>query len=447
MVADRSFLAKVLYSLAGRGLFTAALLTDGLVNAAEPAKSTVIQVRDRVASQYFKPRPARVEAMLDTGLQQITRQTTTAAAWRTLFTERDVIGIKVNARAGPVAGTRPTVVAAVVDSLLRAGFKPGQLVIWDRHLRDLKNAGYETIYKKYNVSLAGAHEEGYDDWAPYRYAFLPWKPAIGELLHGRKASSDLSHPSKLVSEKLTAILCIHPPLYIPRTGHSGHLAELAQASADNTHRFSYYLPGFRDAIPALCDRVAFSHTHTAARLKRALDDKAVPETFALLPTTGKIEIQFNEHKFHLEALLSARKTAAAEGEPQGVSFQAGPMKWRQWVLPDGRMTLDPETNTKQLQPHTKLRLAITDALFCQYHQGNRIRTDYAVATNELWFSTDLLALDAIGFQMVEDLRRSANLPPGIGQNLMHRTAQRMLLGNAFANRIEVKLINQTFDEP
>ena len=30
---------------------------------------------------------------------------------------------------------------------------------------------------------------------------------------------------------------------------------------------------------------------------------------------------------------------------------------------------------------------------------------------------------------------------------MHRTAQRMLLGNAFANRIEVKLINQTFDEP
>ena len=117
MVADRSFLAKVLYSLAGCGLFTAALLADGLVNAAEPAKSSVIQVRNRVASQYFKPRPARVEAMLDTGLQQITRQTTTAAAWRTIFTERDVIGIKVNARAGPVAGTRPTVVAAVVDSL------------------------------------------------------------------------------------------------------------------------------------------------------------------------------------------------------------------------------------------------------------------------------------------------------------------------------------------
>ena len=447
MVADRSFLAKLLYSLAGRGLFTAALLADGFVNAAEPAKSTAIQVRDRLASQYFKPRPARVEAMLDIGLQQITHQPTTAAAWRTLVNERDVIGIKVNARAGPVAGTRPAVVAAVVDSLLRAGFKPGQLVVWDRHLRDLKHAGYETISKKYRVALAGAHEEGYDDWAPYRYAFLPWKPAIGELLHGHKVSSDLSHPSKLVSEKLTAILCVHPPLYIPRTGHSGHLAELAQASADNTHRFSYYLPGFRDAIPALCDRVAFSHTLTADRLRKALDEKAAPETFTLLPATGKIKIQFNENKSHLEALHTALKTAAAEGKPQGISFQTGQMNWRQWVLPDGRMTLDPGTNAKQLLPHSKLRLAITDALFCQYHQGNRIRTDYAVATNELWFSTDLLALDSIGFQMVEDLRRSANLPPGIGQNLMHRTAQGMLLGNAFANRIEVKLVNQTFDGP
>ena len=67
MVADRSFLAKVLYSLAGRGLFTAALLADGFVNAAEPANSTVFQVLGIPPETSFDDPAGRPVPMLGTG--------------------------------------------------------------------------------------------------------------------------------------------------------------------------------------------------------------------------------------------------------------------------------------------------------------------------------------------------------------------------------------------
>ena len=118
MFADRAHLAKVHYSRLNRGLFTAGLLLFTLSLLAQDSnKSLVVKVRDPMATHFFKPNPERVRAMVHTGVQRVTGEKTSVAAWSSMFTPKDVVGIKVNSRSGTLIGTRPSVVAAVIASL------------------------------------------------------------------------------------------------------------------------------------------------------------------------------------------------------------------------------------------------------------------------------------------------------------------------------------------
>ena len=80
--------------------------------------------------------------MMDRGLTNFTGQATVAAAWRSLVSTQDVVGIKVFSTAGMLSGTRPAVVAAVIHGLLDAGVPPQHIIIWDKHEDDLRAAGF-----------------------------------------------------------------------------------------------------------------------------------------------------------------------------------------------------------------------------------------------------------------------------------------------------------------
>jgi hypothetical protein len=69
-----------------------------------------------------------------------------------------------------------------------------------------------------------------------------------------------------------------------------------------------------------------------------------------------------------------------------------------------------------------------------------LRPDYAAATNELWFSPDPLALDVLAHQLIEALRRSANLPKGANPEVMHRDANRKFLGSVYQEDMDIQLI-------
>jgi hypothetical protein len=372
-----------------------------------------------------------------------------AAAWRTFVTPRDVIGIKVNAHSGTLSGTRPAVVAAVIEGLLQSGIPARHIIIWDEHRRNLKRAGYEKLSKKYGVQLAGARDHGFDDWHPFQTPSFQGKLWVGDHLFGKTKYSGDSHLSKLVTEKITAIICIHSPIFIPGKGASGHLKELALASVDNTRRFNYshhYYSQFRDAIVGICDRVAFSHTLDAKKILTGLEPaQENPRALALFPLgPGRASFYFEKHSEQAisagQAFRLAHERAVKTKEPQEIRILTKALAWNQLVLPDGRTVLDHNAWQDRMTVHTKLRFHITDALLCQYHQGQESRPDYAAAINELWFSPDLLALDVLSHQLVEKLRRSANLPKGINPDVLHRSASRNLLGNIYPEDMAIQSI-------
>jgi hypothetical protein len=158
----------------------------------------------------------------------------------------------------------------VVEQLLDAGLPPKQIVVWDKQINDLKDAGYSELSSKYGIRLAGSAQAGWDEGRdeksrPYETALignLVWGdlefPKKGEGI-GRK-----SHVSKLLTRDITKIINITPLLNHNEAGVFGNLYSLAMDSVDNTVRFesdperlSTAVPDIYN-LPALGERVALN---------------------------------------------------------------------------------------------------------------------------------------------------------------------------------------------
>lgn len=229
------------------------------------ARAQVVSVRDSQASETFRPNQAVVRAMVDRGLTSLTSKPSVPEAWRSLVSTQDVVGIKVFAVPGPYSGTRPAVVAAVIEGLLAAGMPPRSIIVWDKHSTDLRLAGFYDLAEKYGVRVAGSAEAGYDPDTFYDTALigtLVW----GDSEFGKKGAGvgRKSYVSRLVSKEMTKIINVVPMLNHNHAGVSGNLYSLAWGSVDNFARFDTEAARLATAVPeifalpSLSDRVVLN---------------------------------------------------------------------------------------------------------------------------------------------------------------------------------------------
>ena len=165
------------------------------------------------ATVAFIPQPEKIPPIIQRGLTLFTGKPTLAEAWRSLVSTQDTVGIKVFSAPGPTSGTRPAVVEAVVKGLLAAGQPPKQIVVWDKHLSDLRQAGFFELAERYGVRVAGAAEAGYDETTFYETALLG-QLVWGDLEFGQKGDGigRKSYVSKLVTQQMTKIINVTPLL-------------------------------------------------------------------------------------------------------------------------------------------------------------------------------------------------------------------------------------------
>lgn len=199
------------------------------------------------------------------GSIQLTGRPSAAAAWAGLVSPKDVVGLKVYSAPGPVIGTRPAVVAAVVEGLRAAGLPGSNIVIWDKNPAHLEAAGFYALARQLGVRAASAQDEGWDDKTAYSSAFL------GQLVAGdlefQKTGDTVgrrSFLSKLLTRQLTRIILISPLLNHYSSGVAGNLYSLASGSVDNFIRFEHDTGRLAQAVPEiyalpeLGDRVVLS---------------------------------------------------------------------------------------------------------------------------------------------------------------------------------------------
>jgi hypothetical protein len=243
--------------------------TGNLFSAANSSTphARVVIVHDPDATDAFEPRPDHVEKMVARGITTLTGKPSVTAAWLSLVSIRDTIGIKVFSEPGPNSGTRPAVVAAVIQELIAAGLPAKQIIIWDKHQTDLRLAGYFDLAKRFGVRVAGSAEAGYDEKTFYDTPLLG-NLVWGDFEFGQKGEGigRKSFVSKLVSADMTKIINITPLMNNNSVGVFGNLYSLATGSVDNFARFesdpdrmARAVPEIY-ALPALSDRVVLNIT-------------------------------------------------------------------------------------------------------------------------------------------------------------------------------------------
>lgn len=232
--------------------------TAALPREDSPARARVVITRDPEATDAFQPRPERVAVMLNRGLTNLTTRSTVAAAWQSLVSTQDTVGIKVYSEPGPHSGTRPAVVAAVVEGLLEAGLPPKQVVIWDRHRGYLRRAGFFDLGTRYGVQVQGVLQNGDGSDFDEQTFYLPDRRIIGQLIwgdleFGRKGDNlgVKSFVAKLVSQQLTKIINLPPLLNHNHAGVCGNIYSLAIGSVDNTIRFEMDTGRLASAVPEI----------------------------------------------------------------------------------------------------------------------------------------------------------------------------------------------------
>ncbi len=236
-------------------------------SAVTKPRARVVSVSHPEATESFRTNPDVVRKMVDRGITKFTGVDSPAAAWRSLVSTQDIIGLKLFSVPGPNSGTRAAVVAAVIEGLLASGIPTNHIVIWDRNEIDLRLAGYFELAARYHVRVAGAAQVGYDQATFYD------SPLIGNLVHGDvefgrsgPRVGRRSFVSKLVSQELTKIINLSVLLNHNLSGTSGNLYSLTLGCLDNVLRFeadperlAMAVPEIY-ALPSVGDKVVLSIT-------------------------------------------------------------------------------------------------------------------------------------------------------------------------------------------
>jgi hypothetical protein len=225
---------------------------SGDFDAKATPMAKVIEVGDPAALNNLVPVTEIVQAMVDRGITNFTGKDAVSAAWGSLVSTNDTVGIKVLSAPGGNSGTRPDVVAAVVRGLLAAGLPPEHVIVWDRHVADLRRAGFFELRKRFGIRVEGSVEAGFDEKLAYTNSLLGTL-VYGDLEFGKTGQGigRNSYVSKLVSQQMTKIINITPLRHHNLLGVSGNLYSLAFGSVDNATRFENSVEDLSRAIPEI----------------------------------------------------------------------------------------------------------------------------------------------------------------------------------------------------
>jgi hypothetical protein len=212
-----------------------------------PARSIVYSAHDPSAIKDYRTDPSVVHAMVNRLVLAVTAQKDLARAWGSLVSPNDKIGIKISAAGGELFTTHRDVVNAIVDGLAAAGHPRNSIIVWDRSLGGMKDAGYRPSVEGYQMKSI-APRDGYDAKAIFT------APLMGKLIWGdldfrgdrgpvplgsdREETSDESHFSRIVSSEVTKIINVPVMSDSSTNGVAGCLYNATIPNIDNWRRFT-----------------------------------------------------------------------------------------------------------------------------------------------------------------------------------------------------------------
>ena len=224
-------------------------ISSGLAQGQQPAPtpSIVYAVRNPDSIKQYKTNPHVVREMVNRLVMAVTGQSDVAKAWGSLVSPGERVGIKISAAGGELFTTHHDIVNAIVDGLAAAGHPRSSIIVWDRSLGGIKEAGYRPAADGYQVKAIAPHD-GYDAkamlstplagklvWGDFEYVGDTGKMP---LFADAEATSNVSHFSKLISSDVDKVINV-PAMSVSETnGIAGCIYNMTIPNIDNWRRFA-----------------------------------------------------------------------------------------------------------------------------------------------------------------------------------------------------------------
>lgn len=237
-----------------KSLFTRIVALFTLVAAAAlpaqtpvPASSVVFTAHEPGAIKDYRTNPAVVHAMVDRLIISVTGQPDVAKAWNSLVGPNDKVGIKISAAGGELFTTHRDVVNAIIDGLVAAGHPRRSIIVWDRSLGGIGEAGFHANAEGYQIRSI-APRDGYDPKTVFSvpvlgklvWGDLEFRGGSGKvpLLSDTENTSNESHFCRIVSADVSKIINVPVMSDSATNGIAGCLYNVTVPNVDNWRRFA-----------------------------------------------------------------------------------------------------------------------------------------------------------------------------------------------------------------
>lgn len=211
-----------------------------------PTPSIVYKAHNPDAIKNYKTNPRIVRGMVNQLVLAVTGKSDIASAWASLVSPGDKIGIKISADGGKLFATRRDVVNAIVDGLVEAGHKRGDIIVWDRSLSAMKEAGYSRAdgYQARGIEPG----EGYDSRATFTapvlgkliWGDLDYQPNKGKMpeVSETENTSNVSHFARILSRDVTKVINVPVMSSSETNAIAGCIYNMTIPNIDNWRRFA-----------------------------------------------------------------------------------------------------------------------------------------------------------------------------------------------------------------
>jgi hypothetical protein len=211
-----------------------------------PNQSIVYSAHDPAAIHEYRTNPAVVRAMVNRLVLAVTGEPDLVRAWGSLVSPNDKIGIKISAAGGELFTTHRDIVNAIVDGLVAAGHARNSIIVWDRSLGGINDAGYRSDKEGYQMKSI-APRDGYDPQGVFKVPLsgrLIWGDLEFRTDRGRvpfpseDSTSDDSHFARILTSEVTKVINVPVMSDSGSCGIAGCIYNMTIPNIDNSRRFT-----------------------------------------------------------------------------------------------------------------------------------------------------------------------------------------------------------------
>ncbi len=173
MISRRRFVRDSAVLAAGATVLGGSFACRGPAKASGKSRVVSAAVDDMLIDLDYNP--SAVHRAFEAGLKELTGERTLAAAWSSLVSPDDVVGIKINGIGAPRISSSLASIGETIAGLKSAGVRENAIIVWDRMDRDFRKTGLVLNRSATGVRVKGCSTE----WE----GVVPWVPGYDKAVY------------------------------------------------------------------------------------------------------------------------------------------------------------------------------------------------------------------------------------------------------------------------